>query len=81
MLSRAEALTLVLAALEPLALEELLVVRYLADRLAIGQRTYGQLDLIRDSLEQERAAELADALVYTGMAEVRRVLTRRSDSE
>lgn len=65
-----------------LGAEELLVLRYIAGRLAEGQERYGRLDLARDrrDLEAERAAEVADLLVYSAMAELRRVLVARASS-
>lgn len=61
-----------------LGAEELAVLRWIACRLLSGQDTYGRMDLARDgrNLEHERAEELADAIVYTAMAEVRRVVAR-----
>lgn len=64
-----------------LGVQEVPVLRYVAQRLAEGQAAYGKLDLERDrrDFEQERAAELADAIVYTAMGELRRVLARGAD--
>ena len=61
-----------------LGAEELAVLRWIACRLLAGQSTYGRLALAHDGrdFDWERAAELADAVVYTAMAEVRRVLVR-----
>lgn len=62
-----------------LAAEEKEVLRMLAARLLDGQTRYGVLDLANDrrNLENERAEEVADLLVYTAMAELQRVLRRR----
>lgn len=56
--------------------EEVRVLAYLGRRLLDGQRVYGRLALVSDrrDLEAERGAELADAAVYHGMLEVRRLL-------
>lgn len=61
---------------EQLGPQEIQLLCFLADRLLEGQARYGQLDVTRDhrDFEKERAEELADALVYTAMAELRRVL-------
>lgn len=61
-----------------LGADELAVLRWIACRLLAGQGTYGHLDLAHDKrdFEHERAAELADAIVYSAMAEVRRVVAR-----
>lgn len=63
-------------AIAGLGREEVAVLVYIARRLADGQRTYGALDLARDGRDfvAERAAELADAVVYTAMAELRRAI-------
>ncbi len=47
--------------------DEIRVIAFLARRLLEGQRAYGLLDLATDRRDwkQERAQELADALVYT----------------
>lgn len=60
-----------------LADEEVRVLVLLAQRLLEGQRTYGHLDLANDrrDLGAERGAEIADLLVYSAMAELKRVLT------
>ena len=57
---------------EDLAEEEGGVLLVLAKRLLAGQRAYGRLDLAHDARDwrKERADELADALVYTAIAEV-----------
>jgi len=61
--------------------EEVRVLGLLTRRLLDGQRTYGRLDLARDArdLERERGNELADVLVYTAMAELKRLLTAKKD--
>jgi hypothetical protein len=58
--------------------DECRVLVYLAERLAEGARHYGRMDLANDRRDfaRERAEELADALVYTAMGEVQRVVTR-----
>jgi len=58
--------------------DELGVLVWLADRLLVGQGQYGRLDLAADGrdFERERAEELADALVYTACAELRRVVAK-----
>jgi hypothetical protein len=66
------------ATLDELGTEELMVLTLLARRLLEGQATYGHLDLEHDvrDLEAERGDELADALVYTAMAELKRILAQ-----
>jgi len=63
-----------------LGAEELAVLRWIAVRLLAGQQTYGRLDLAHDfrDFRRERAEELADAVVYTAMSEVRRVVVREA---
>jgi hypothetical protein len=58
--------------------EELAVLRWIAVRLLAGQQTYGRLDLAHDrrDFDRERGEELADAVVYSAMAEVRRIVTK-----
>ncbi|MFI5296757.1 MAG: hypothetical protein ACHREM_01555 [Polyangiales bacterium] len=57
--------------------DECRVLVYLAERLSEGARVYGRMDLANDRRDfaRERAEELADALVYTAMGEVQRVVT------
>lgn len=59
--------------LEPDALR---VVEYIAKRLLVGQKTYGMLDLAKDTRdwEAERAAEIGDLLVYSAMIELKRAV-------
>jgi hypothetical protein len=61
-----------------LGAEELAVLRWIAVRLLAGQQSYGRLDLAHDGRDfaRERAEELADAVVYSAMAELRRVVVR-----
>jgi hypothetical protein len=65
-----------------LAVEEVRVLVLLARRLLAGQQAYGRLDLVRErrDLERERAEELADAAIYHGMLELRRVLMREREA-
>jgi len=58
--------------------EELAVLRWIAVRLLAGQQTYGRLDLAHDrrDFDRERGEELADAVVYSAMAEVRRIVAK-----
>jgi hypothetical protein len=62
--------------------EELLVLEALARRLLAGQRAYGRLDLAHDGRDwrKERGEELADALVYTAIAEVAATMPREPDT-
>ncbi len=57
--------------------EELKVLVVLARRLAKGQTDYAVLNLRQDTRDmlRERAEELADALIYGAMEEVKRHLT------
>ncbi len=50
-----------------LADDELRAVAYLAERLLMGQRQYGRLDLASDARDwkAERRAEIGDLLVYS----------------
>jgi hypothetical protein len=59
-----------------LGIEETIVLAHLARRLMTGQQTYGHMQLAVDrrDFERERGNELADALVYTAMAELKRLL-------
>jgi hypothetical protein len=61
---------------ESLGPQEIRVLCFLAARLLGGQVAYGQLDVANDRRDyaRERAEELGDALVYTAMAELRRVI-------
>ena len=56
--------------------DERRVLAWIARRLLAGQASYGRLDLANDrrDFERERAEELADALVYSAMAEVQRAI-------
>nr|HMR04434.1 hypothetical protein [Polyangiaceae bacterium] len=58
-----------------LGADELRVLVFVAGRLAHGRECYGELDVATDGRDfrQERAEELADALVYSACAELRRV--------
>lgn len=55
-----------LAALSDLAADEVSVVALVAERLAAGRRTYGELHLVQDARDfvREAAEELLDASVY-----------------
>lgn len=48
-------------------------IAYLADRLLVGQRCYGKLDLATDRRDwrKERTAEIGDLLVYTAFLELK----------
>jgi hypothetical protein len=61
-----------LAVVSELGPDEERVLLVLARRLLEGQRTYGLLSLATDGRDwlRERSEELADALVYTAIAEV-----------
>jgi hypothetical protein len=52
--------------------DEVRVMVVLARRLLEGQHTYGKLDLAHDrrDFRQERAAEIADMLVYSAFVEL-----------
>lgn len=69
------------AIVDELGAEEVMVLGLLAKRLLEGQTTYGRLHLATDArdLEAERGAELADAAIYHGMLELRRMLRARKD--
>lgn len=58
--------------------QELAVLRWLAVRLLQGQSTYGKLDVENDprNWEAERASEVADALIYSGIAELKRIVAK-----
>ena len=60
--------------LEPDALRTML---YLAERLMLGQRSYGQLDLKTDprNWSEEQRAEIGDLLVYFAFEELKRQLS------
>lgn len=62
------------ALVEQLADEELEILAWIAARLLAGQKTYGKVNLEKDSRDflHERAEELADAIVYTAMDAIRR---------
>ena len=64
--------TALLAGLGP---DERRVLAVLAKRLRIGAETYGELDLARDGRdwEKERGEEVADLLVYSAFAELKRL--------
>ncbi len=64
--------------LSELGVEELEVLTMLARRLHAGQLAYGLIDVCNDrrDFEEERGEELADALVYTAMAELKRLKRR-----
>jgi hypothetical protein len=66
------------AIIAELGSQEVAVLTLLAKRLQLGQRAYGLIDVASDprDYDAERGEELADALVYTGMAELRRLVTR-----
>jgi hypothetical protein len=65
-----------------LGYEELVVLGLLARRLHAGQTAYGLLHVENDPRDyrKERGEELADALIYTAMDELRR-LTRRETTQ
>lgn len=69
----------VTALLSELGAEEREVLAMLAARLLEGQRRYGRLDVASDArdFERERGEELADALVYGAIHELRRVYGKR----
>jgi len=73
---RRVALSGLLRACEPLGVDELKVLGWIAQRLAQGEQEYGRLDLASDRRDfvQERSEEIADMLIYSGMAELRRAL-------
>ena len=56
--------------------DELRVLVFVAGRLAHGREEYGELHLARDrrDFRQERAEELADALIYSACDEMRAAL-------
>jgi hypothetical protein len=62
--------------------DECRVLVYLAERMVAGASVYGRMNLAADKRDfrRERAEELADALVYTAMDEVQRVITRQGGS-
>jgi hypothetical protein len=55
--------------------DELRVLVFVAVRLALGRECYGPLDVASDvrDFKRERAEEIADALVYSACAELKRV--------
>jgi hypothetical protein len=61
-----------LLVVDELGPDERRVLVVLARRLLAGQKAYGRLDVATDTRNwrRERAEELADALVYTAIAEV-----------
>lgn len=63
--------------------DELRVIAYLATRLLVGQRQYGRLDLAKDARDwrRERAAEVADLLVYTGFEALKAELHEPTEPE
>lgn len=63
--------------LEPDALRAL---AYLAQRLLIGQRCYGRLDLATDARDwaKERTAEIGDLLVYSAFEALKRDVSREA---
>jgi hypothetical protein len=65
-----QALGPLLDVVRELGTEERAVLLVLARRLLLGQRSYGRLDLAKDGRDwrAERAAELADALIYETFA-------------
>jgi hypothetical protein len=67
------------ATIAELGAEEVMVLALLARRLLKGQQEYGRLALADDprDLEAERGDEIADVLVYSAMAELKRILTRK----
>jgi hypothetical protein len=70
----AEAELLAIAA--SLGTDEVRVLCFVAARLLEGQARYGVLDVAHDrrNFRYERAEELADALVYGALDELRRVM-------
>lgn len=71
-----EDLDKVLDQLEPDALR---AIAYLADRLLMGQRYYGKIDLATDprDWEKERRDEIGDLLVYSAFGELKRSLVTK----
>lgn len=67
-----EDLDKVLDELEPDALR---AIAFLADRLLLGQRCYGKIDLATDprDWEKERRDEIGDLLVYSAFHELKRM--------
>lgn len=58
-----------MATVAELGADELRVLRLIADRLALGARQYGTLDLAADrrDLRREALAEAADLSIYLAM--------------
>ena len=65
------------AMLDELEPDAIRTFAYLADRLLVGQRCYGKLDLATDRRDwrKERTAEIADLLVYSGFLELKASLS------
>lgn len=54
--------------------DELRVLCWIADRLCVGQRQYGRLDIVHDPRDwrRERSEEIADALVYSAIDDLKK---------
>jgi hypothetical protein len=63
-------------ALDKLEPDAVLAIAYLADRLLMGQRYYGKIDIATDPRDwnNERRDEIGDLLVYSAFAELKRTL-------
>jgi hypothetical protein len=72
-----------LVEIEPLGPDELRVLTALAHRLALGQRQYGRLDLLRDARDylRERHEEILDAAIYESSHAVRARLLGNADTD
>jgi hypothetical protein len=59
--------------LHEMGIAELRSMLYLAERLMLGQRTYGRLDLKTDprNWKEEQKAEIGDLLVYFAFEELK----------
>jgi len=66
------------ATLDQLEPDAVATIAYLADRLLMGQRYYGKIDLATDPRDwvKERREELGDLLVYTAFGELKKSLVK-----
>ena len=72
-----------LVAIRDLGADELRVLTALADRLSMGQRQYGRLDLLHDARDylRERHEEVLDAAIYEVSHAVRADMVARAATD